>query len=421
MKLLSKYNRVNVPVMIGSLVVSSIAFYFILHFVLLNQLDKDLVIEEQEINEYVAHNQLLPRTSSYPDQVIAFYTVKAAPHRSFSSVNIYNKVKQEKELYRQLVFQVVVQDKLYAATVRKSQQESEDLLKLIVSITLAVILLLFLGIFTVNRFILRQLWRPFHTVMEQLKKFDISGKSELQFSTSDIDEFNVLNKTAKLLTNKVTSDYEALKSFTENASHEIQTPLAIIQMKLELLMQSENMAKDQVDIVVAIHEAADRLSRLNQSLLLLTKLDNSQFVESEKVVISLLMEKHLENVEELVMSKKIALSTFIETDVIVVMNRTLAEILISNLLANAIKHNYDDGKIDIILNNQNLIIRNTGREHYVNPEDLFKRFKKESSAPDSLGLGLAIIKKICDTYSYGISYDFTTPWHNISIDFRKRS
>ncbi|MEO7961555.1 MAG: histidine kinase dimerization/phospho-acceptor domain-containing protein, partial [Ginsengibacter sp.] len=292
MKLLSKYNRVNVPVMIGSLVVSSIAFYFILHFVLLNQLDKDLVIEEQEINEYVAHNQLLPRTSSYPDQVIAFYQVKAAPHRSFSSAKIYNKGKQEKELYRQLVFQVVVQDKLYAATVRKSQQESEDLLKLIVSITLAVILLLFLGIFTVNRFILRQLWRPFHTVMEQLKKFDISGKSELQFSTSDIDEFNELNKTAKLLTNKVTSDYDALKSFTENASHEIQTPLAIIQMKLELLTQSENLTRGQVDIVVAIHEAADRLSRLNQSLLLLTKLDNSQFAESENVDISLLLEKH---------------------------------------------------------------------------------------------------------------------------------
>ncbi len=421
MKLLSKYNRVNIPLIIGAVLLSGIAYYFIIHYVLIHQLDKDLKIEEQEINDHVRQTGFLPDASTYKDQQIFFEPAQnKISRRQFSTEKIFDRNENEKESFRQLIFPVTINNSIYIATVRKSQGETEHLVQLIAMITLIVIAFLIIVMFIMNRFILGKLWKPFNSTLEQLKQFNISSKNKLQLNRTDINEFAELNKTVMTMTEKVSRDYETLKSFTENASHEIQTPLAIIKMKLELLMQSD-MNAAQVESILALGEASDRLSRLNQSLLLLTKIDNSQFIENEPVNISDIITGYINNFEELTASKNIRVKQTITPAVVLLINKALAEALLANIMANTIKHNYTDGQIEVNLTGNMLTVSNTGKKPTVNTDELFERFKKDNASTESLGLGLAIVKKICDMYHFKISYDYREPMHTLNVNFDSAS
>ena len=418
MKLLSKYNRVNVIATIIVLLLSAVAYYFVIERTLVHQLDKSLVVEEKEITDYIRENDLLPEPSDSKEEQELYTPAKDAKViRKFSSVELYNTHHNKNVYYRQLEFPVIVQGKIYLADVRKSQEETEDLVQLILKITLAIVLLLLATLFIINRFVLNKLWQPFNTTLQQIKQFNVAGTNEVDLDSTNISEFAELNSAVTSMTKKASQDYHEIKSFTENASHEIQTPLAIIRSRLELLSQSENLNEEQMDAIQSISETTNRLSKLNQSLILLTKIDNRQFKETEDVNVSLLLHRHLNNYEELFHAKEISITKNITEDVILNMNETLAEILIVNLLINAIKHNIEKGNLTIELNKDYLSIANTGKILNTNPAIYFERFKKESTSNDSMGLGLSIVKKICDTYDFEISYNYKDRIHTLTVNF----
>lgn len=418
MKLIAKYNRVNIPITIGILLISSIAYYFILHIVLLNQVDNDLQIEKQEIIHYVNEKGILQEASNYKDQQIEF-TPTSLTHfeTKLTNENIYNKIENESEPFRRIDFLIKQNGNYYIATVNKSVQETEDIVRLILMITLLVIAVLLLILFITNRFVLSKLWWPFNNTLEQLKQFNLSAKNEIILQPTDVDEFKELNATALLMIQKVSSDYESLKRFTENASHEIQTPLAIIKNKIELLLQSENLDGTQINVIQSLNEAASRLSRMNQSLLLLTKIENRQFDNTERINFSLILTRYIDNLEELASAKSIAIVKNIANDFFIDLNESLAEILISNVVVNAIKHNYPGGSIEIELDANGLSVSNTGLTPKIKTSELFERFKKDSASGDSIGLGLSIVKTICDKYDFDVSYNFLEERHVVKIAF----
>lgn len=416
MKLITKYNRVNIPITIGVLLVSSICFYFILHYVLLNQVDKDLLIEKQEIIHYVNEKGMLPESSNYKDQQIAFRPANVTYFETkFYDDNVYNKAEDELEPFRRIEFLIKQNDNYYIATVKKSVQETEDIIQLILIITLIIIAFLLLILFITNRFVLGKIWKPFNHTLEQLKQFNLSAKNKIVLEPTDVDEFKDLNETSLTMIQKVINDYESLKRFTENASHEIQTPLAIIKNKIELLLQSENLNESQINIIQSLNGAASRLSRMNQSLLLLTKIENSQFGTTESNSLSIILNGYIENLDELVSAKNITIQKNIVDGIFINMNESLAEILISNLIVNAIKHNYPGGTIEINLDENVLTVSNTGLTPTINTSEFFERFKKESMSGDSIGLGLSIVKTICDKYGLEISYDYIKGLHVVKI------
>lgn len=418
MKLLVKYNRVNIPITIIALLISSMGFYFIIHYALIHQLDKDLRIEQMEIVHYVKEKNVLPETSNYKDQKIEFHLTSNVFFKSkFSTEDVFNKRENESESYRTLEFLVTVNGSNYIAEVKKSQQETEDIVQLILMITLVVIIFLILILFIANRFLLARLWKPFHHTLEELKQFNLSSKNKLKLPLTDINEFKDLNETARSMTQKVSDDYELLKNFTENASHEIQTPLAIIKNKIELLSQSENLSNTQIHAIQSINDAASRLSKLNQSLLLLAKIENRQFRNTENVNLSFVINRCLENFEELNAIKNINIYKNIDDDIFIEMNESLAEILVSNIIINAIKHNCPGGTIKIELDPGSLAVSNTGIPPQIHTSELFERFKKDSLSSDSLGLGLSIVKTICDTYGFTVSYNYEKEMHLIKVYF----
>jgi len=420
MKLIAKYNRVNIPLTIAVLLISSIAYYFILHYVLLRQVDKDLRIEQQEIIHHIKADGTLPETSNYKDQQIEFQPTSLTYFKDkFSTQSIYNKKEDEEEPFRRIDFLVTQNGKNFIATVKKSEQETEDIVRLILLITFFVIAILLLILFVSNRFLLSKLWRPFNHTLDQLKEFNLSSKNQITLQPTNVDEFIELNKTASLLTQKVKSDYESLKSFTGNASHEIQTPLAIIKNKIELLSQSDSLEQSQIEIIKSLNDAASRLSRLNQSLLLLTRIENRQFQSSESIDLSVVVQKCIENYRELAELKDIQIAKTIRNNIPVKMNDSLADILISNIILNAIKHNWPGGNIQIDLDENALLVSNTGYEPKLKTTELFERFKKDSSSPESLGLGLSIVKTICDTYGFEISYNYTDRMHVLKVTLKQ--
>ncbi|HET7118290.1 MAG TPA: HAMP domain-containing sensor histidine kinase [Hanamia sp.] len=418
MKLLAKYNRVNIPITIVALLISSMGFYFIIHYVLIHQLDKDLRIEQMEIIHYVGEKDSLPETSDYKDQQIEFHLTSHDFFKPrFSTEDVFNKKENETESYRMLEFLITVNGKNYIAEVKKSQQETEDIVQMILMITLSVIIFLILILFIANRFLLASLWKPFHQTLEELKQFNLSSKNKINLPQTDINEFKELNETALSMTQKVNNDYELLKSFTENASHEIQTPLAIIKNKIELLSQSEKLDESQINVIQSINDATSRLSRLNQSLLLLAKIENRQFGNTEVINLSFVLNRCLENFEELSVIKRINIHKEISENIFIEMNESLAEILVSNIIINAIKHNNQGGSIKIELDSNGLTVSNTGVVPKISTSELFERFKKDSSSGDSLGLGLSIVKTICDTYRFDISYVYNEKMHIVNILF----
>ncbi|MDB5199115.1 MAG: histidine kinase [Chitinophagaceae bacterium] len=418
MKLLAKYNQVNLIATIIILLVSAICYYFLIRSVLITQLDKDLKVEEREIKDFIIENNRLPDPTNYKDEQEEFIlSGNQKVNRRFTSVDIYNTEHKENVSYRQLEFAASSAGNQYKIQIRKSQEETDDLVKLILQITLGILLILLITLFLINRFFLNKLWKPFNTTLQQIKQFNLSGKEKVQLEQSDITEFTELNHAVSIMTNRVSQDYDEIKNFTENASHEIQTPLAIIKSKLELLSQSENLKEEQMNTIQSVYEATNRLSKLNQSLILLTKIDNQQFKESEQVNISSLINKHLSNYEELIAAKLITIKKNIEDNVKLNMNEMLAEILISNLITNAIKHNLDNGIIEITLTSNHFSISNTGIPLESDPSALFERFKKDKVSSESLGLGLSIVKKICERYSYQINYRYSDSLHTTSINF----
>lgn len=418
MKLIAKYNRVNIPITIATLLISSIGFYFMIRYVLVHQLDKDLQIEKEEIIHHVKEKGSLPEATNYKDQQIEFYPSENNNFKTkFFTDNEHGNHHRDNGSFRKLEFPVTSNGIMYKAVVKKSMQETEDIIQMILVIVFSVIVFLLLVLFVANRFLLAKLWQPFNHTLDQLKQFNLSSRNKISLSETDITEFKELNETALTMTQKVTSDYSALKKFTENASHEIQTPLAIIKNKIEILSQSENLDRSQVSLIQTINDAATRLSKLNQSLLLLTKIENKQFESNAGVDISLILNRCIENYEELAGIKGISFEKNIADNIFLKINESLAEILISNIIINAIKHNYPNGMIGVVLNKDELEARNTGYEPHVNTTDLFERFSKDSVSNDSIGLGLSIVKTICDNYGFEILYSYADGWHVVKISF----
>jgi signal transduction histidine kinase len=250
-----------------------------------------------------------------------------------------------------------------------------------------------------------------------IKDYRPGGKSVNELPRSNISEFKKLNQVIERLVTKVENDFINLKQFTENASHEIQTPLAIIKTKSEILLQREELDEEVVKEIISINDGATKLSKLDQALLQLMKIENHQYPESEKIDLSGLLEKKLQRLNELIEMKNIKLKTSININVIINMNVSLADIMLSNFLNNAIKHNIFGEELIIKLIPKELSIKNTGEALHIEPEKLLDRFVKESTSNESIGLGLSLVKQICETYNFTVSYNYEHSLHELKINF----
>ncbi|HEV7346914.1 HAMP domain-containing sensor histidine kinase [Telluribacter sp.] len=279
-----------------------------------------------------------------------------------------------------------------------------------------ILLLVLVGL--LSRLLSRKLLAPFHETLIAVRGFSLSGQTPLHLKNTQIREFEQLNRFLESMTQKAIIDYKSLKEFTENASHELQTPLAVIRGKLELLMDSP-ITDQQALLVQAALDSIEKLSKTNEALTLLTRLDNREYQTTESIDISRHLSNGIFRLQELFELKGLLLEYDLADNVRVWLHPILADILLNNLLSNAIRHNVPDGKVSITLTETSLVIQNTGLPPQIATEQLFQRFKKSNPSQNSTGLGLAIVKQICDLNDFDVSYLYSQGWHRIEVVFRR--
>jgi len=415
LKLIQKTKQTYIIYSIIIFIVSSITIYYTLKRIISEKQDERLEFYKELIARKIKYENPLP-IFEVDDYISKTPTKDTLFFKDTLFYMIVNGVEKREE-YRQLTSIENLPGKTVKIVTRDSLVKNQDFI-LIISISVAiVILLLMITVYFVNTITMRSVWNPFNENLEILKNFSLESNQPIYLQDTNIDEFQELNQSLVKLTEKINSDYKNLKEFTENASHEMQTPLAIMQSKSEMLMQSENLSRNNLQQIKAIYLAAQRLSKLNKTLLLLAKIDNQQYKNKEIIDINEAIEAQLEVFEDFINNKKIKVNKKSTLKTKIEANPLLFDMVISNLISNAIKHNVENGNIDILTTDLFISISNSGNPPKLNSTTLFERFKKESSSSNSFGLGLAIVKKVCDNYQWKINHSFIENQHNITIYF----
>ncbi|MCD6544876.1 MAG: HAMP domain-containing histidine kinase [Flavobacteriaceae bacterium] len=415
MKLIHKTKQTYIIYSIIIFIVSSITIYFTLKRIISEKQDARLEFYKDLIARKIKYENPLPIFEV--DDYISKNPVKDTLYYKDTLFYMIVNGVEKHEKYRQLTSIENLPGKTVKIITRDSLVKNQDFI-LIITISVAIVIfLLMITVYFVNTITMRNVWNPFNENLETLKNFSLESNQPIHLQETNIDEFQELNKSLIKLTEKINSDYKNLKEFTENASHEMQTPLAIMQSKAEMLMQSDNLSRTQLQQIRAIYLAGQRLSKLNKTLLLLAKIDNQQYKTKEIIDINEAIERQLELFEDFIENKKIKLNKKSTLSTKIEANPLLFDMVISNLISNAIKHNIDHGSIDILTTDLFISISNTGIPPKLNSTTLFERFKKESSSSNSFGLGLAIVKKVCDNYHWKINHSFIENQHNITVYF----
>lgn len=292
----------------------------------------------------------------------------------------------------------------------------EDIMKGIMLQYLLITALLFIGIMLTIRLMSKKLWQPFDKTLRIVESFKLENMKVPFLPKSDVKEFERLTDALHKLMKKDIETYVAQKEFTENASHELQTPLAIFQTKLELLSQQPELTAEQANIIQDLFQMTSRLSHLNRSLLLLAKIDNRQFDTMERIQLEQFVDSLLPSLESISGQLHIY-RQYSKKPLRINANRILLESMVNNLFINAVRHNTPDGTITVSIDDNRLTISNTSAEPPLSPSLIFRRFYRPTQNKSGNGLGLAIVKAICDYHGWTIEYQYTGNQHCFVVSF----
>lgn len=404
-----------VPIIMGG----GLYFYFYFEKALRHDVKEEIVFDKMHWQDFLKRQKKdSPSFTLYSPEIIIYKTQKPLElSPSIKDTLIFQEYEHENDLYSQLSQVVPVNQDHYFILIRKSLLPKNKLVKHISQIMGLVLFTVFLVTLVLNWVINKRMWGPFYRTIVNLKNLNLHILNPVHYEKSSIKEFNDLNQSLELMTHQIQKDFKTLKEFTEDAAHEMQTPLSIAQNKLEILIQDPELKENQVQTIIQTSEALNRLNRLNSSLLLMAKIDNSQFTADKPISASPILDKYLLLFQEFILDKSIQVQKSIKEDFWIIINPLLADTLISNLLGNAIKYSIKGGIINIESEKDRLLIRNQSEEGEIEPNRIFKRFNRMDK-PNSLnsnGLGLSIIKKITDNHQLQLIYYYEAGFHEFKI------
>ena len=339
-------------------------------------------------------------------------------YMTFEDRQVYIPEKRETEPARTLTMTFSdSNDQVYLLTVSTPTFERQDLLLSVFWHLVALYVILTLSILAVTALIFNYSMRPLYRLLQWLDGYNLgNGVDDLPMCTH-ITEFKKLTESARSTIERAEKYYERQKQFIGNASHELQTPLAVLGTRIEWMIDNTQLTEEQFAELTKMRQSLHRLSRLNRTLLLISKIENAQFNEKHDVDITELIENELEIYKEIYAEKEIVCDTSLPARFIVSMDESLATTLVTNLIKNAFLHTADGGTIDISLQDGTLTVSNSG-EASLDTTRLFDRFYT-SGKSGSTGLGLALVKSITEFYGFGLEYSFTGGRHCFGVIFRQ--
>lgn len=334
---------------------------------------------------------------TYRDEMV-FITEKSETEPARVLITIF---RTEDERYMELV--------VYTPTIEKL-----DLLRAILGWIIFLYVLLLLIILSINIWVFRKNMKLLYVLLKWLDSSQLGKKNEPLENTTKITEFRKLNAATMAFAERGEKLFEQQKTFIGNASHEMQTPLAICRNRLEMLMEDETLTEHQLNELIKTHQTLENLTRMNRSLLLLCKIENGQFADTRSVCLNDILAHYLDDYKEVYAYRNITVTVTTDSSFCVEMNDSLVSVLVTNLLKNSFVHNIDGGFIYIKITANTFEISNTG-EKPLDRERIFERFYQGQKKGGSTGLGLALVDSICKANHLTIDYTYVENRHIFTI------
>lgn len=411
MKLLNKTLQYYFWLSIVLLMVAIPVFYYVLQRIVISNIDASLEATK---------TQLIPRLRVMEFQPGApqprledGITLEKAPTRPGSD-SLYTS-----DRHRLLTSYLVINRETYRLQIKSSLADHQRLIGSIIILQSVVLILLLTGLLLINQSLARRIWKPFYQTLRKLRAYKVDDPAPLQLAPSNISEFKELNAAVEQLAERSRQSYLSQKEFAENASHELRTPLAVFQGKLDMLMQTHPLTEDQAALISELADASHRMARLNKGLLLLTRIQNGQFPETADVSVRDTARHLLGQYEPQIAQKQLGVEEDWLDELKVNMSPNLLEVLLGNLLSNAIRHNVAGGKLLVKGANGTLTVSNTGQPYPLQEDRIYQRFAKNSKDAESMGLGLEIVRKICDLYGFEVKYAWEGGLHNFQVIMKR--
>lgn len=427
MKLLQKTLRHYLFFSVIIFSVSVPVFYFLTQHLWIVDLDESLVYQKEKIKKGIEkYNLDLEAVRDFTiiakqldlEVLIEPGSKDLQLKDSIYYVDYYDDIRGHIEPFRVLQTTIMINNQPYRLLIKKDLVENEDLVRAIAFAQAILFLLLLFSVLLLNNYYAKKTWLPFYNTVKRLKSFKIDREEKFKVEASDITEFKELNDSVLRLTENNIRIFKAQKEFTENAAHETQTPLAVIKTQIDLLSQEDELSSKQAEIITRIGSNLRLLTKLNRNLLLLSKIENKQFNDTEPVEVGMIITEIINAFEEEAELNGISLNINFEGNPKITTNNFLFHSLASNLLANAVKYNVNEGALTVTLLASGIQIINTSSISRLDQEKIYQRFYKNSKATESSGLGLAIAKQICDLLNFTLEYEFHEPnLHQFKVTF----
>jgi signal transduction histidine kinase len=418
MKLINITTRYYIILFLGVLALWSFAFYFIMKFEVYESSDEILYNRVQNVVKYFSTRPNEITNNALSDYQISELTIadnSNPPKDVYSDTLVYEPTDDEFDEYRKLSTTFQIGDRYFRIVVTRPRLESTEIFNTVTFTLLPLSLLMIVTLIVTARVMNARLWKPFYQVIDFLSAYRVDKNNKLSDLATSVDEFDKLIESIQSLVQRNALVFEQQKQFIENASHETQTPLAVIQSQMEILLQMPGLTDRQAEIIQAALKETDRLTKLNKTLLLLSKIDNQQFIDRTEVNLNELTRKLVTYFDE----KKERLNLSVDIDdgnQVVRTNPMLVEVMIGNLIKNAFTHNIQNGSIKIRIGPTFFEVGNTGVP-MPETDRMFERFSNRGMSTDSWGLGLPIVKKIIEVNDWEIRYEFTDTIHKFRVEF----
>lgn len=414
MKLSDHYTRTSIYISLAVLFTGAVIYFFTINFIANRQLDRGLQQQLIEAEEYIRTNNQDPQRYDLDrDHAVFIPTDQQYFKKRFFDTVYFNPKEQKIESGRAVEDKTNFKGISYKVRITISQEGTKYLIEVITAITLVLLSALILVLFLANRYLLNGMWKPFYGTLREIKDFNIADTPSFNGQPSDVDEFTELNNAIHGMSLRVKDDYLNLKQFTENASHEMMTPLAVVTTKLDTLIQDETLGPDQLAQITDIYSSINKSTRLNQSLILLAKLENKLVIDNEQINLEACITEKTQQFQELMQAKEITCYTQLKHKEIKA-SKYLIDILLNNLFSNAIRHNKQGGTIEIKLSEKHLTFKNTSLNLPLVEQQIFERFQKGKDS-QGMGLGLTLAKNICQHYHFSINYRYQNAGHVFTI------
>lgn len=404
----------------------TLVYYTIIHKLYYAYVDRTLTRRKLRVKLALRHELRTPADLAFwhrIDHNVEFAPLPAvvpAGPDEFRDRMMFNTLTGQQQRYRQVAETVQFQGRFYRLQVRSSLLDDQDLLVGIVVAGAILLVVLLGGMLAIQHVLTRRYWRPFYHTLGVLQQHQLDQHHAPVLAPTDIPEFKALNAALTRVLARHQRLYQRQREFAENAAHELQTPLAILRTKLDLLVQAPGLTEEQAGHIEPLLAVTQRLTHLCRSLLLLVHLDQQLYFPTETVDLTAALRTQLAQLREQVEINDLTLETTLEPRVVVAVNRSLLDILVSNLVGNAIRHNRPGGSVAVTLTAQLLTIANTGRAQALPADQLFARFRPNPERlPGSVGLGLPIARQICETCGFLLTYHYEAPGrHSMRVQIR---